>query len=261
DNPITNEVISKYLTVTQTQYFLLSQWVAGHVAAGPPVPPPTAAQLDRAALENCVGGAFCPGIEMTWICRNTSIYAEPFRIRMSANIVPGQLSQTNGANNDYANGLEPGDIIKYMAQPWQADFNECSIQSITGDPSSNSPGTGPNYWWWPAQRPFAVYTSVPLTSQVSWTRGFQTDPDNPTLQTPNLGDMQMVVNWKDLGVVTQQGTAFIESERNTAAITAYQPPKQTAKLPIGAGAPDVQTTAVEPMTAMEPRPRVRPSRS
>ncbi|MCU1349113.1 MAG: hypothetical protein JWO56_2143 [Acidobacteria bacterium] len=269
DNPITDATISKYLTVTETQYFLLNQWVSGKVTVGPAPPPPFASGLDEAALESCVGGAFCPGIEMAWVCRNPTIYGAPFRIRMSNNIVPGQLSQTNGDDNDYSNGLEPGDIIKYMAQPWQADFNECSIQPVTDNPNSNSSGVSANFWWWPAQRPYSVYPSAPLTSRVAWTRGFQKDPNNATLSDPNLGDMQMVVNWKDLGFITQAGGAFIETGRNTPAIDGYMPPLQAT----GPGAPAGKAAASalpaeaagaaepagdrEPYTSMAPRPAVR----
>ncbi len=32
--------------------------------------------------------------------------------------------------NDFVVGLQPGDLTKYMAVPWQSDFNECSTQSI-----------------------------------------------------------------------------------------------------------------------------------
>ena len=224
DNPISNDIVDKYLTVTPTQYFFITQWMAGKVRATPLPPLPAAAQLDRAALDNCVGGAFCPGIEMTWISRNTSIYAEPFRIRMSGSITPGKLSQTNGDNNDYSKGMEPGDIIKYMAQPWQADFNECSNQFITHDPSTNT-GKDPStmFWWWPAERPYAVFTSAG-GDQVQWTRGFK-DPNNDN-SPPNLGDMQMVLNWKDMGFILKQGDAFLEVERNTDAVNNYQEPRK-----------------------------------
>jgi hypothetical protein len=244
DNPISEDRISKYLTVTQTQYFLLSQWAAGKVTTVAPPPKPLAAQLDEAALENCVGGAFCPGIEMTWISRNTSIYGAPFRIRMRPSITPGKLSLTNGDDAVYANGLEPGDIIKYMAQPWQADFNECSTQPIFDDPKSNRKGDAATFWWWPAQRPYAVYTQAPITDRVFWTRGFLDNAGTATPATPNLGDMQMVVNWKDLGFITPSGTVLIETERNTAAITAYQPPTQTASpAPESvAASPDVESS-------------------
>lgn len=252
DNPITNNTMSKYLTLTQTQYFLVQQWVLGKVlpaGTSRPTPPPAAA-IDRAALENCVGGAFCPGIEMTWICRNTSIYSQPFRIRPSANPQQGQLSQTNGNDNDYStHGVEPGDIIKYMAQPWQADFNECSNQPVNPDPTTN--GTSNNqptvtFWWWPAQRPFFVYPSDNQSGeQLPWTRGFLNDPNNATPLTPNLGDMQMVVNWKDMGfIVLQQtptGPQYLEVDRNTEAIESYRPPG-----------------TIDELQAIRPRGRVAP---
>ena len=72
-------------------------------------------KLTRTALEQCVGGPFFPGIEITAIARHPGLYREAYRF------------------NDEV--LKPGDITKYMALPWQADFYECQ-----GD-------------WWPAQRP------------------------------------------------------------------------------------------------------------
>ena len=256
DNPLSNETISKYLSVSQTQFFLLSQWVAGKVKTTPSPAKPPAARLDQAALENCVGGAFCPGIEVTWISRNKSIYASPFRVKMSSAITPGHLSQTNGNDNNYANGLEPGDLTKYMAQPWQADFNECSTQPISNDPGSNTSGTMSDFWWWPAQRPFAVFTTVPPVSRVRWTRGFQNNPNNATPAAPNLGDMQMVINWKDLAFITRSGNAFIETERNAAAITAYKPPLKPPAVPIAASAvaPEAAVANVEPSTPVADRP-------
>lgn len=247
DNPITKNTMSKYLTLTQTQYFLVQQWVLGKVlpaGTSRPAPPPAAA-IDRAALENCVGGAFCPGIEMTWICRNTTIYSQPFRIRPSANPQQGNLSQTNGNDNDYStHGVEPGDIIKYMAQPWQADFNECSNQPVNPDPTTNDTTKNQptvTFWWWPAQRPFFVYPSVgnPSGEQLPWTRGFYNDPPTATPLTPNLGDMQMVVNWQDLGfiVLRQSPTGppqYVEVERDTDAIEAYKPPSPAIDLPLTA---------------------------
>jgi hypothetical protein len=238
DNPITDQTISKYLTLTQTQYFLIQQWVQGNVLpAGTtrPTPPPAAA-IDRGALDNCVGGAFCPGIEMTWICRNLSIYSQPFRIHGAANPQQGKLSATNGSDNVYSNGLEPGDLIKYMAQPWQADYNECSNQPI--NPAAGTNDLGPvnqqvTFWWWPAQRPFFVYPSAgnPSGQQLPWTRGFAQDPNNISPATPNVGDMQMVVNWKDMGFIVQSegaaGVQFVEVERNDAAVNGYVPPLQS----------------------------------
>lgn len=239
DNPLTDSTISKYLALTRTQYFLISQWWNGKVRqpGGLPLPSPGQA-IDQGVLENCVGGAFCPGIEMTWISRNPTIYEEPFRLRHA--VVQGPLSTTYGNDNDYSQGMQPGDATKYMAQPWQADFNQCSNQRISKDPRSNDVGehtATTTYWWWPAQRPFDVYPQqiIPASAsagapvQVQWTRGFLPDPKTATLNAPNLGDMQMVENWKDLGFIVQTAAPagspqYVEVGRLTALINAYRPP-------------------------------------
>ena len=140
---IPGTLTSNYLRITDTQYFMLQQWAEGWFTRELPKEN-KANQLTRAVLENCVGGAFSPGIEMTWISRNPEIYddTEPFRIRA---YFPknGPLS----LGYEPKRGMEPGDLSRYMAVPWQADFNECSSQPI-GDRI---------LWWWPAQRPEYVY--------------------------------------------------------------------------------------------------------
>lgn len=70
--------------------------------------------LIRAALEACEGGAFFPGIEVTSIVRRKDFYSEAFRV---------------------SSKTKPGDLTKWMALPWQADFNDCADN------------------WWPAARP------------------------------------------------------------------------------------------------------------
>ena len=91
--------------------------------------------LDRAALEPCVGGAFHPGIEASWLLRDVYQFDEPFRLSHS--------------------GVEAGDVTKQMAVPWQADFYDCSQEGELA--------------WWPAQRPDDVFVTG-RASQVSWTR-------------------------------------------------------------------------------------------
>jgi L-Lysine epsilon oxidase N-terminal/L-lysine epsilon oxidase C-terminal domain len=224
DNPITTSTVSNYLTLTGTQIFMLKQFANNVVSNSPPPPKGEGVALDQASLENCVGGAFCPGIEMTWISRNTTIYAplpanpamsDAFRIRHKD--LSGGLTLTNGDDNDYSAGLEPGDIIKYMAQPWQADFNECSSQPIPGP-------NGPNYWWWPAQRPYSVIPVGGPAQQLPWTRIAPNDSN----QNDAFPDLQMVTNWKDVGFIINVGTPaaprFVEIERNQQAITDFGEP-------------------------------------
>jgi hypothetical protein len=91
---------------------------------------------------------------------------------------------------------------------------------------------------------------------VAWTRGFENNPNNASPTTPNLGDMQMVINWKDLAFITRNGNAFIETERNTAAIAAYTPPLKPQTIPIAATpvAAAAAIANVEPSTPMADRP-------
>jgi len=205
DNPLSNEVPSKFLRLTDTQLFLLRQWAEGkfineQLEDITPAPLPEGEALDRGALGNALGGAFCPGGEACWIMRNPAIYSAPYRINMAASITPGSLSQpavVAGADTSasIADGLEPGDLTKYSAVPWQADFNECTNQDvdITYEKWNNieAASTGDTFadktwltYWWPAHRPNNV-------NGPAWS------------PTPNShsGDLTMVSIWSQLGFV------------------------------------------------------------
>ncbi len=204
----------KYLCLTDTQYFFLQQWADGWFHDDAPVADPTG-DLTRAVLENCVGGAFDPGIEMTWIARDQAIYKEPFRI--SARFVPnGPLS----LDFNPMRGMEPGDITRYMAIPWQADFNQCAAQPLDGR----------TLWWWPAQRPEFVYlppeprlaaAAMPSPPdertgrQVAW---IGTDFDQLGADYISFAkNMDMVRHWHELGFVFEKESdgkrRFVEVER------------------------------------------------
>ena len=140
---------------------------------------------------------------MIWICRNPKIYWEPFRLKHKQN-VGTDLS----LGMDLDKGLEPGDVTKFMALPWQADFNECSYQPLDRI-----------VWWWPAQRPLFVYLeedppnigirgqSAPNKKlkkrQVPWvgTDYDQNRPDYMIFAT----DLEMVEKWHQLGFVFDVG--------------------------------------------------------
>lgn len=192
---------AEYLTLTPTQYFQLQQWAAGLFDVGSATPPRGGAALDRAALENCVGGAFSPGIEVTWVSRDPRIYTAPLRLRARAQVRP-PLSL--GA--DFARGLEPGDLCRYMALPWQADFNECSQEKI-----------GERYaYWWPVQRPDFVYRERGRRlEQVPWV-GSDRDQSAPDY-IQFAESTEMVHAWSQLGFVYDVGTRrrprLVEVER------------------------------------------------
>jgi L-Lysine epsilon oxidase N-terminal/L-lysine epsilon oxidase C-terminal domain/Iron-containing redox enzyme len=156
--------------------------------------------LQRAALEPCAGGAFHPGIEMTYIAADPALYAAAFRINSEK--------------------YKAGDITKHMAMPWQADFYACKDN------------------WWPAARPDDVVSeevfekankawrrgqlpvSEGLEGRVKWARGlgvttlFRRPWQNPAtaVDDPRASDQRgcddMVRYWSELGFVMPRETAW-----------------------------------------------------
>lgn len=200
---------SSYLKLSDTQYFLLQQWANGNFDATARTPPAKPGEeLDRAVLENCVGGGFSPGIEMTWIVRNPAIYREPFRLKHKAQ-VPTPLSLTSALSA----GLEPGDGCKYMAVPWQADYNECSSQEVIQpralgeDPVPGNQVVTRVLWWWPAQRPGFVWVrdeTAPLGRRQRPWLGSHDPNDADYIQFAD--DLEMVERWNELGFLYDFGT-------------------------------------------------------
>jgi len=130
------------LAVTKIQYHIFEQWKdwtgdeIDNDWIGHPVPDTviTPEGLTQAALENCIGGAFYPGIETSYMTRDNYPFIEPFRLDASL--------------------LSPGDLTKQMAVPWQSDFNDCGYDT--------------GLQWWPAARPDDVYLTD--GSHVKWDR-------------------------------------------------------------------------------------------
>lgn len=242
DNPLTNTAPAKFLRLTDYQLFILKQWADGHFiddkAMGwlpkdynpfqpyPTTPPTNGHALDRGVLTNVLGGAFCPGGEAGWIMRNPSVYWEPYRIKadrslsdffqtaaqanqvpVAANSADFTFSMENplSQDSDFAIGLQPGDLTKYMALPWQTDFNECTTQPIDityADWNNLYPASegdarlrgSQKVWetmWWPAHRPLQVWENIGggTLSQLDWSRGI------PQI---DAGDMKMVSEWSKL---------------------------------------------------------------
>jgi hypothetical protein len=135
---------------TATQYNAMQAWRDGNFNndwMGVPVPGTsiTPDGLTRAALENCSGGPFFPGIETNYLTRDQYPYVEPFRLDWTQ--------------------LQAGDLTKVNAVPWQADFMDCDYQA----PLS----------WWPAARPQNVFVTT-SNNYVEWDRGVKTGTDMVT---------------------------------------------------------------------------------
>jgi hypothetical protein len=137
------------LWVTPTQYGWLERWAAGDFEVGAPVEPrrriedyPLPEQphlLNRAPLEDCLGGPFHPGIEMTWTLRVPGMWqpADP----NDPKTLPYRLKILDGSpRDDYgpeltgdmatgpggpADGSGPGSLTRWMGVPWQTDEASC----------------------------------------------------------------------------------------------------------------------------------------
>ena len=245
DNCLTNTAPSKFLRLTDYQLFILKQWAEGRfineIEEGwlkdppynpfepyPTNPPKTGLELDRGVLSNVLGGAFSPGGEVNWIIRNPSIYWAPYRIKADRSVADfletaAQANTGTGVDQDYTFnvetplsqdsnfdvGLQPGDVTKYMAVPWQADFNECTTNptDVTyadwnilypkGDHDTRLRKAQQvvETMWWPAHRPLQ-YSHVTSVSNgqasyrwINWSRGI------PQI---DRGDLKMVTEWSSL---------------------------------------------------------------
>ncbi len=155
-----------FLSLSKTQYFLLKQWYEGFSVEQAP----TLGQgerLDKVALENCLGGRYSPGIDLTFIVRDVNLYQQnwqgetgPFRINLQpldyATATKSKPFLTFGYIPLRTHPVEPGDLSKYMAQPWHTDYNSCAVH----EPDPNPQGNNTLYWSWPAQRPVQVYPAA-----------------------------------------------------------------------------------------------------
>lgn len=165
-----------WFTLTEMQYHHFRKWSQGDFTNDWKGPPEAVSlermlvadrpqALTRAALEMGQGGAFFPGIEITSIVRYRGFYdAEAFRV---------------------STALKAGDLSKWMALPWQADFFECSEN------------------WWPTVRPDEVIPGSEfdiirekeatredlrplLIARQPWVRGLELEvPFRPDIPAPN----------------------------------------------------------------------------
>jgi hypothetical protein len=258
-----------FLTVSQTQYFLLSQWHAKAYSQGPGPALGPGEQLDKITLENCLGGRYSPGIEVSFPIRDVDLYIQdwqkqdcgPFRV----NQAPLDYSKATADKPFLTFGYiplqpipaEPGDISKFMSVPWHTDYNSCA----THLPDPNPPGNNTLFWSWPAERPVAVYP-VSLCNYdartKTWTVGQQVysvrGPGTETDYPAQVGRFQeypdFVKNWFKVGFViegpqipAESGKApypaniFLEVASRFDVGSDYVPPWPTADVPHYPGRP------------------------
>ena len=172
--------------ITEVQYKRMERWAHGKFDADWPGAEPAATPLDRlpeqdrpraldrAALEACVGGPFFPGIEASRVMLDAATYDARRPFRINANLPPGALTGR-------------------MAVPWQADFNDCSIEQGAD--------------WWPGQRPNEVRRGREV--HASWT---------PPEWNDGEPHRDMLEKWAQLGFVVPKTVAgkveYVEDERS-----------------------------------------------
>ena len=214
----------QWLAVTPLQYRQLAAWAAGDFAddrgsgrnpvsldALPLQERPQA--LDRAALESCLGGAFHPGIEVSWTLRAASLWSRPFRLKVrstsfelrdyGAMLTRAKVFAPGGP----VDGVSPGDLTQWLGLPWHADGASCRSGYIR----KISPVL-PTFW--PARIPTQVLSeadyrivldrSRPLAERQAafrrrrdWERFIARPTRPPTLRL-------MVDEWWKLGMVAER---------------------------------------------------------
>ncbi|MDY7225724.1 CTQ-dependent glycine oxidase GoxA [Hyalangium rubrum] len=207
----------RWFHIPKQQYALLQCWAAGQFINDFNSNPgnditrlnqvPLAEQpeaLTRAALEPCSGGAFHPGVELTWPLRHKELYRGPFRIALATGRSPDLIQNLGllltpekafGGHCGTASAIAPqmpGDLTRWMGLPWQCDAFSCQqvnfANSANDDSSLDIADDFPVATWWPALLPIDVlpqdfYASVLRTelsaaerikffqNRVSWSRG------------------------------------------------------------------------------------------
>lgn len=131
------------LPLTATQYECMERWANGDFSTGSLQIPPAFENMDlkdqvtaltKAPLEECLGGPFHPGIEITWPFRNLIFWQEemPFRIKILPEGVPPKddygpllspaIALQPGGPLD---GSGPGSLTRWLGVPWQTDEASC----------------------------------------------------------------------------------------------------------------------------------------
>lgn len=213
------------LSVPETQYGWLERWAEGDFTTGTPqkdkpfeqlTVEEQIAALEKAPLEECLGGPFHPGIEITWPFRNLIMWEKPFRLKVlpedkpvSDNYGPILTPEIALAPGGPIDGSGPGSLTRWLGVPWQTDEASC----LSGyDATLYLPL--PSFWaarvpnYVLSKDSFDRSTKESLNTgqrlkhfsyRVDWLR------DLGTQYAKRIN--AMVANWHQLGVVTKQETA------------------------------------------------------
>lgn len=211
----------QWLAVTPLQYAHLRAWAdgnftdAGESGAQTLAQIPVAQQpaaLDKASFGACLGGAFHPGIEFTWLSRIPWIWTNDMRFASVAkepnytDYGPLMTQAIALSRTGPLSKLGPGSIGQWMGLPWHSDSASCrSGYSLATSPVSPT--------FWPARIPNQVLAEedyeVVMDASRSLAdrraaferrRGWERFVAGPTGQQAINA---MITDWYKLGVVAQ----------------------------------------------------------
>ena len=224
DLPATNP--RQWMAVLPLQYEWLTQWAQGDFEADWPTGGLTfparledlplaeqPAALDRAVLDECLGGPFHPGCELTWPMRQTLLYETPFRLRRriggERDWGPAMTSEIALAEDGPLSASGPGGLTRWMAVPWQTDTSSC-LSRYKRDVDGYLPA------FWPARVPNDVldlesYEAVmddtlsPEERQAAFENRVKWLRDLPGFGvTSRIRINAFLRQWADAGVVTSR---------------------------------------------------------
>ena len=210
----------QWMALTSLQYAHLRAWSEGNFSDAGESTATTLSDLplaqrphslDRASLGACLGGAFHPGIEFTWLARMAWIWTRQMRLRWSsldpdiADYGPWMTQEIALSRTGPLSKIGPGGIGQWMGLPWHSDSSSCR----SGYAKAISP-VSPTFW--PARIPNQVLSeadydivmdprrSIPeRRAAFERRRGWERFIAAPTYQ-PTIN--AMVTDWYKLGVVT-----------------------------------------------------------
>ncbi|MEH2460281.1 LodA/GoxA family CTQ-dependent oxidase [Nostoc sp.] len=195
------------LSVTSTQYYWLHKWAEGNFISKTKTPdtcqsledmsPPLQTEaLNKAALEECLGGPFHPGIELTWPMRVASMWKAPFRLNTlpeveepKDNFGPLLGSKMALGSGGPLQSSGPGTLTRWLGVPWQTDEASC-LSGGDYNPSTYLPL--PSFW------------AARVPNQVLSEDSYQRLSDTTLNPAQRLKHFDYRPNWlRDLGSVYQ----------------------------------------------------------
>ena len=270
----------RYYMMPHLQYWILKKWMKGHYdndfdqLTTPEDEGITSIHdldlneqphaLTRAALEPLSGGAFHPGVELTWVLERPELFddEEPFRIafkdreilseNMGRLITPEEtIPPVDGVHAEeyYPIGPQaPGDLTRWMGLPWQPDAYSCQGINFAND--------FPTLVWWPALLPVDVFPEFAfnqisradltkeekmafVNTRVPWSRGGGGIGYHAEAGYFD-GLNRMVFAWEQMGFVVKKDTPadmvdvmgeylYVEVDRGTMDLEFFTPPSTGIK--------------------------------